>query len=76
MNRYLLVVTPGIEKLLHKEVQSLVPRLQTLGSRDRFVKGGIELDCSNYVKTLTYSNRSRGKQYCTKIASSGLISLY
>ena len=34
MNRYLLVVTPGIEKLLYKEVQTLVPRLQTLGKPD------------------------------------------
>lgn len=73
MNRYLLVVTPGIEKLLYKEVQTLVPRLQTLGKPDGFVKGGIELDCSNCIKTLIQSDRSRSKRYCKKIASCGLI---
>ena len=52
MNRYLLVVTPGIEKLLYEEVQTLVPRLQTLGRPDGIVKGGIELDCSNCIETL------------------------
>lgn len=73
MNRYLLVVTPGIEKLLYKEVQTLVPRLQTLGRPGGFVKGGIELDCINCVKTLIQSDRNRSERYCKKIASCGLI---
>ena len=74
MNRYLLVVTPRIEKLMYKKVQTLVPRLQTLGKPDGFVKGGIELNCSNCVEILIQSDRNRSKPYRKKIVSCGLIS--
>lgn len=46
MNKYLLVVTPGLEHLLRDEISTYVNRLSTRGAAMKMLKGGIELACS------------------------------
>lgn len=48
MNRYFLVVTPGLERLLFKEIQGYLPRLRQSTSKVKFTVGGIELDCISF----------------------------
>ena len=45
MNRYLLVVNPGLERVLLEEVRLLVPSLQEGANRISCIRGGIEMDC-------------------------------
>ena len=45
MNRYLLVVNPGLERVLLEEVRLLVPTLQEEANRIFCIRGGIEMDC-------------------------------
>ena len=47
MNRYFLVVTPGLEKLLYKEICEYVPRLRTSQTKAFFTTGGIEMKCTD-----------------------------
>lgn len=51
MNRYFLVVAPGLERLLFKEIQGYVPRLRQSTSKVNFTVGGIELDCISFYYT-------------------------
>lgn len=45
MNRYLLVVNPGLERLLISEIKSLVARINEKVNHIVLIKGGAELDC-------------------------------
>ena len=45
MNRYLLVVSPGLERLLISEIKSLVARINEKVNHIVLIKGGAELDC-------------------------------
>lgn len=49
MNRYFLVVSPGLERLLYQEIQDYLPRLRTNPTKVYFTTGGIELDCILFV---------------------------
>ena len=49
MNRYFLVVSPGLERLLYQEIQDYLPRLRTNPAKVYFTTGGIELDCILFV---------------------------
>ena len=51
MNRYFLVVNPGLEHLLFREVCRLVPQISEKSNHISFLKGGAELDC---MKSCTY----------------------
>ena len=44
MNRYLLVVNPGLERVLLEEIRLLVPSLQEGANRIFCIRGGIEVD--------------------------------
>ncbi|KAK8794301.1 hypothetical protein WA171_003425, partial [Blastocystis sp. BT1] len=44
MNRYLLVVNPGLERLLISEIKSLVARINEKVNHIVLIKGGAELD--------------------------------
>lgn len=49
MNKYLLVVTPGLEHLLRDEISSVVNRLGIQGTAMKMLKGGIEVACNVYI---------------------------
>ena len=49
MNKYLLVVTPGLEHLLCDEISTYVSRLSTGGAAMKMLKGGIEVARSLFV---------------------------
>ena len=49
MNKYLLVVTPGLEHLLRDEISTYVSRLSTRGAAMKMLKGGIEIARSIFM---------------------------
>ena len=49
MNKYLLVVTPGLEHLLRDEISAYVSRLSTRGAAMKKLKGGIEIARSIFM---------------------------
>ena len=60
MNRYFLVVSPGLERLLYREIQDYIPRLKTNPAKVYFTTGGIELDCIFYLKQFVICSIERG----------------
>lgn len=51
MNRYFLVVTPGLERLLYREIKGYIPRINATSIHPYFTTGGLELKCihTNYI---------------------------
>ena len=66
MNKYLLVVTPGLEHLLRDEISTYASRLSTRGAAMKMLKGGIEIARSILMDSLI---RAVEKEKCAAIVS-------
>ena len=53
MNRYLLVVNPGLERLLLREICRFVPTISDITNHVSFIKGGVEIDCTHSLYSLS-----------------------